>query len=245
MTNEHLISITRFVESPCELPALREIGLLGKPPFDRGSRSRRALRPLHRTMPAPAMDTSGKTAIPENKRHLGLVSGARPQRMNLKLTLHFLYVFLPHIRRSCNSQVHTGNLFELLRPVFTLPLTLLWHHLIARFRSPVVQVVGRPFYSDYIVKLSQYILSRCTVAQARMLFNRDKSYNTALAAPQFRGYRDWVTYVDVNGTTGRWIAPPHTDRSKDEVVLYFIHGEFVRSTATASAMLSADFTSRS
>lgn len=120
--------------------------------------------------------------------------------------------------------------------VITLPLTILWHHVFARFSSPVVQVVGRPFYSDFIVKLSQYILSRCTAAQARMLFNRDKSYNTAYATPHFRGYRDWVISVDVNGTTGRWIAPPHTDRSKDEVVLYYVHG----SSAFASAMTEAD-----
>ena len=115
--------------------------------------------------------------------------------------------------------------------VVTLPITIAWQHLIARWRSPIVQYVGRPFYADFVVKLSQFILSRCTAAQARMLFNRDKSYSTAYSAPPFRGYRDWVTYVDVNGTTGRWIAPPHTDRSKDEVVLYYVHGKHPRTSA--------------
>lgn len=109
--------------------------------------------------------------------------------------------------------------------VVVLPLRLVWHHLINRWRSPIVNVIGRPFYSDFVVKLSQYILSRCTAAEARILFNRTNAYSITYNGPLFAGYRDWVSPVDVKGVAGRWIAPPGTRRSEDEVVLYFIHGE--------------------
>lgn len=43
------------------------------------------------------LDTTGTTPVPANKAHLGLVSGAKPQKMTFLLALHFLYVFLPHL----------------------------------------------------------------------------------------------------------------------------------------------------
>ncbi|KAL8287450.1 hypothetical protein RQP46_003308 [Phenoliferia psychrophenolica] len=42
--------------------------------------------------------------------------------------------------------------------------------------------------------------------------------------PAFKGKKDFLSYVEVNGTAGRWIAPPGTKRSEDEVVLYYVHG---------------------
>lgn len=76
-----------------------------------------------------------------------------------------------------------------------------------------------------MVKISQYILSRATAPQARLLFNRTYAYKQVHSSRPFAGFRDWVSYVDVKGTTGRWIAPPGSKRSEDDVCLYFIHGE--------------------
>ncbi|ORY70606.1 Alpha/Beta hydrolase protein [Leucosporidium creatinivorum] len=143
-----------------------------------------------------ALDTTGTTPIPANKAHLGLVSGAKPQKMTLLLVLHFLYVFLPHL-------------------FITLPISLLWNHLFARWTSPIVQLVGRPVLAD----------GSLYRPQARLLFNRTRAYDLVHASRPFARYRDWVSYVDVKGTTGRWIAPPGTKRSEDEVCLYFVHGD--------------------
>lgn len=88
-----------------------------------------------------------------------------------------------------------------------------------------MQVVGRPFYADFVVKLAQFLLSRGTIAQSRLVFNRTQAYSIAHKSPAFAGYRDWVSYVKVAGTAGRWIAEPGTKRNEDDVVLYYIHGE--------------------
>lgn len=56
------------------------------------------------------------------------------------------------------------------------------------------------------------------------MFNRTRAYETAFDGPAFKGFKEWVSYVEVNGTAGRWIGPPGRDRSEDDVVLYFIHG---------------------
>ncbi|KAK4049149.1 hypothetical protein OIV83_004332 [Microbotryomycetes sp. JL201] len=158
------------------------------------------------------LNNQGTTPVPPNKALLQLVSGSAPRRLTLPLLLHFLYVFLPNL-------------------LFVLPARLVWHHLINRWRSNVAKI-GRPVYSDFVVKLSQFILSRCTAAEARILFNRTVAYDITFKGPQFAGYRDWVTPVDVKGVQGRWIAPPGTKRKDDEVVLYFIHGGgFVLDTA--------------
>jgi hypothetical protein len=144
--------------------------------------------------------------------------------MTFLLALHFLYVFLPHL---CEFGVRykRARLTSCSHAVITLPISLIYNHLIARWTSPIVQLVGRPVLADGVIKTSQYILSRCTAPQARLLFNRTRAYDQVHASRPFKGYRDWVSYVDVKGTTGRWIAPPGTKRSEDEVCLYFVHGE--------------------
>ncbi|KAM0786498.1 hypothetical protein ACM66B_001956 [Microbotryomycetes sp. NB124-2] len=158
------------------------------------------------------LGNQGTTPVPPNKALLQLVSGSAPRRLTLPLLLHFLYVFLPNL-------------------LFVLPARLVWHHLINRWRSGVVKI-GRPAYSDFVVKLTQYVLARCTAAEARILFNRTFAYDITFKGPQFAGHRDWVSPVDVKGVQGRWIAPPGTKRKDDEVVLYFIHGGgFVLDTA--------------
>lgn len=171
--------------------------------------------------------------MPKHKASLGLVSGARPQRLTVALTLHFLSVLLPYAcectrmtgKYDCTDKVFCSHADTPLGSlVVFLPIRIAWHHLIMRWRSPLVQVIGRPFYADFVVKISQFILSRFTIAQSRLVFNRKQAYSLAHKSPVFKGYRDWVTYVNVAGTSGRWIAQPGTKRSDDEVVLYYIHG---------------------
>ncbi|GJN90345.1 hypothetical protein Rhopal_003354-T1 [Rhodotorula paludigena] len=112
---------------------------------------------------------------------------------------------------------------ELVR-VLVLPARLLVSHVLLRWRSRIVQQVGRTALAEYLAKAAQFILSRLHVAQARIIFNRTRSYELVRRGPAFRGARDWVTRVEVNGTAGRWIATPGTQRKSDDVVLYFIHG---------------------
>jgi len=108
--------------------------------------------------------------------------------------------------------------------VIVLPIRVILAHTVLRWRSRSVRVLGRPALADFVVKLAQFILSRLHVAQSRIIFNRDRSYNLVHGGPYFKGARDWVTRVEVNGTAGRWIALPGTRRAEDQVVLYFIHG---------------------
>lgn len=103
-------------------------------------------------------------------------------------------------------------------------MRILLAHTVLRWRSRSVRVLGRPALADFVTKLAQFILSRLPVSQSRIVFNRDRSYKLVHSGPYFKGARDWVTHVEVNGTAGRWIALPGTRRAEDQVVLYFIHG---------------------
>lgn len=113
-----------------------------------------------------------------------------------------------------------------LRAVITLPCHLIWHYIINRRNSALVQVIGRPWWGDIMIQLGRYILTRSSVAQSRIIFDRVKSYKIALHKSQkdFKGRKDWLSYVSVNGTAGRWTAPPGTRRSEDEVVMFYCHG---------------------
>ncbi|GAA5958360.1 hypothetical protein JCM3765_004806 [Sporobolomyces pararoseus] len=138
---------------------------------------------------------------------LPLVRGAEPQKLTFVRIVHFLYLLIP-------------RLF-----IFG-PLRLIWHHILFRWRSPHVQEIGRTPLNNLITNLAQFILSRCDAAQTRILFDRRRSYERVWAnSPYVKKYRDWVSpVIKVNGTAGRWISKPGTDRSKDDVVIYFIHG---------------------
>lgn len=105
--------------------------------------------------------------------------------------------------------------------VFLIPLQCFLEYFVLRLFSPVVQDVGRPIYTHYLIKLVQAVYRRSTPAQLRVLADRVRSYALVHSAPKYRG---WVKKVEVNGTSGRWLAAPETDRKKDDVVVYFIHG---------------------
>ncbi|GAA5850101.1 hypothetical protein JCM9279_004909 [Rhodotorula babjevae] len=141
----------------------------------------------------------------DRKVRLDLVRAAPDQALTLRRVLHFLAVVLPHM-------------------FIVLPVRVMFAHTVLRWRSRSVRVLGRPALADFVVKLAQFILSRLHVAQSRIIFNRERSYNLVHGGPYFKGARDWVTRVEVNGTAGRWIALPGTRRAEDQVVLYFIHG---------------------
>ncbi|GAA5858740.1 hypothetical protein JCM1840_006536 [Sporobolomyces johnsonii] len=143
----------------------------------------------------------------EKRVELRLVRGAPPQKLTGRMFLHFLYLVFPQI-------------------FVIIPLRVLWHHVLNRRWSPLVQILGRKALADAVTKIAQFILSRAHVEQSRIVFNRDRSYRLIHAiSPYFRGqWRSWVERIEVNGTAGRWIAKPGTERKKDEAVLYFIHG---------------------
>lgn len=158
-------------------------------------------------LPTPQLDTMAPSSTEKSSStpKLALVRGGPVPVFTVKLFVHFLYIFLPRL-------------------FITLPLGIFYHHVLMRWRSSVVQVVGRPWYADFVAQLSAYYLGRASVAEARLLFNRTQAYDMVHAGPHFSGYRDWVSYVKVNGTAGRWLAPPNTKRSEDEVVFFYIHG---------------------
>lgn len=125
--------------------------------------------------------------------------------MTLNEFLNFVLVFLPNF-------------------LFSIPVSILWHHVINRFRSSIVNVVGRPLYADIPIRITRFLFARATPAQLRVIFNGTAAYKTAYAGPDFKGFEKWVSYVKVNGTAGRWIAPPSGDRAKDDLVMFFVHG---------------------
>ncbi|GAA5888648.1 hypothetical protein JCM6882_009031 [Rhodosporidiobolus microsporus] len=107
---------------------------------------------------------------------------------------------------------------------FLLPVRTLASYTLLRFFSPQVRTAGRPIVADYLTKATQFFTSRTSVPQARLAFNSTTAYAIAFASPSFNGVRDWLTKVNVNGTSGRWIAKPGSPRKNDDVVLYYIHG---------------------
>ncbi|BGP33474.1 hypothetical protein JCM10296v2_005276 [Rhodotorula toruloides] len=151
--------------------------------------------------------TSNQPDKAQEKKHviLPLSRAAPDQVLNLRLILHFLALVLPQI-------------------FIVLPARIFVTHVLLRWRSPIVRVIGRPALADYVSKLAQFILSRCHTAQVRIVFDRVRSYKLVQSGPYFKGCRDWVTKVEVNGTAGRWIALPGTRREEDDVVLFFVHG---------------------
>ncbi|GAA5832343.1 hypothetical protein JCM11251_006416 [Rhodosporidiobolus azoricus] len=118
---------------------------------------------------------------------------------------------------------------------FFLPIRTIASYTLLRLFSPQVRTAGRPIIADYIAKATQFFCSRCSVPQARLVFNRTTSYAIACASPSFTGVRNWISKVEVNGTSGRWLAKPGSKRSEDDVVVYYIHGGgFTTDTGAAS-----------
>ena len=57
-----------------------------------------------------------------------------------------------------------------------------------------------------------------------------------LLVSEMKSQSTYRIQISVNGTEGRWIAPPNTDRSQDQIVLYYLHGgAFVLVSISTSA----------
>ena len=102
-----------------------------------------------------------------------------------------------------------------------LPLKLFLGYFVFRPFNPLVKDIGRPLLADALVRQIATCYDRWTPAQIRILLDRKRSYALTHAASEFKG---WIQHVKVNGTAGRWLAPPKTDRKDDDVVIYFVHG---------------------
>ncbi|GAA5888645.1 hypothetical protein JCM6882_009030 [Rhodosporidiobolus microsporus] len=76
----------------------------------------------------------------------------------------------------------------------------------------------------FLTHLVQFLICRLHVAQVRIILDRERSYDRVHKTPRFREYQEWLSRVEVNGTAGRWIARPGTQRKDDDVVIYYVHG---------------------
>lgn len=158
---------------------------------------------------------------PFNKKQLQLTPGPR-QQLSLLEKLHFgLILVAPLCKLTARNLLPR---LTLLSPVTVIPASIIKNYILLRFMSPVVQL-GRPVTGFIAQFVSQHFFGRTSVAQARLVFNRDGSYKKVFAGPAFEGIRDWVARVDrEDGVSGWWIAPPTTKRTDDDVVMLYIHG---------------------
>ncbi|GAA5850008.1 hypothetical protein JCM9279_004881 [Rhodotorula babjevae] len=115
--------------------------------------------------------------------------------------------------------------FLCLQLFFILPTRLFFEFIAFRWFSPVVHHVGRPLLAHFFIKLVQFNVTRGVPAQIRILVNSTRSYALAHATPTFlKAGKGWAKKVQVCGTEGWWIGDPQHDKSKADVVVYFIHG---------------------
>lgn len=123
--------------------------------------------------------------------------------------------------------------------VFVLPTRLFFEFVVFRWFSPIVQHVGRPLVAHFFIKLVHFNVTRSVPAQIRILVNSTRSYALAHATPTFlKAGKGWARKVEVNGTKGWWIGDSKNDKSKDDVVVYFIHGgAFLCGSSRACASL--------
>ncbi|GAA5998523.1 uncharacterized protein JCM10292_002756 [Rhodotorula paludigena] len=137
---------------------------------------------------------------------LSVNRAAPDQRLSLFLVLHFVFCFL------------LPQLF------FVIPARLFLEYVVCRWFSPVV-AIGRPLVAHFVVRLGQVYACGTVPAVTRIVMGSNTSYTLTHTGPAFvKAGRGWATKVKANGTEGWWIAPPKTDRAKDDVVLYFVHG---------------------
>ncbi|GAA5971405.1 hypothetical protein JCM21900_006793 [Sporobolomyces salmonicolor] len=107
------------------------------------------------------------------------------------------------------SSVHLGLvMFALL---VRLPFHILRQYIFLRPPSPLVQLLGRPASVEVGVQAVRLLFGKVYLAPSRPVFaKREKD--------------DWVQLVEMNGIKGTSLAPPKTERNKDDLVLYFLHG---------------------
>ncbi|KAK4701692.1 hypothetical protein P7C70_g4539, partial [Phenoliferia sp. Uapishka_3] len=134
---------------------------------------------------------------------LPLVRGAPDVKLSFLRGLQLALVILPRILVDAT--------FNVLR-----------HFVFTRSSSPLVQEVGRSAVGDIIQRSIRNYFAWATFAQIRVVLNRNISHKLSLFADMKS--QGWVEYVHINGTKGRWIAPPGTNREDDKLVLLWVHG---------------------
>lgn len=121
--------------------------------------------------------------------------------------------------------------------ISSLPFTLLRHFVLLRWRSPFVRI-GRGIPGAISTLVTQHMFGRTSLAQARLVLGKS-TYTKAYASAVFKGFSDWVSLTECEGSVGRWIAAPGTRRSNDDLVLFYIHGERSQSLGSRIAETSA------
>lgn len=98
-----------------------------------------------------------------------------------------------------------------------LPFYLLYHYVFFRHRSPLVQTAGRNPLAEMINHFAKIVFNNFPLPGSRAIF----------ATQLFLRGDKWIERVTTEaGVKGVWIRPPGTERKGDELVLYWIHGQF-------------------
>ncbi|GAA5926848.1 alpha/beta hydrolase [Sporobolomyces koalae] len=125
---------------------------------------------------------------------LELIDGSRPLRHTFSTWLHFVLTLI----------------FTLLK----LPFHLTWHYVLCRRRSPLVSIGRHPLAQISIV-LTKWSFGNTFLPPSRLLY----------AAQLFLRNDPWIERIELeSGLRAVWVRPPDTERSRDDVVLYWIHG---------------------
>ncbi|GAA5908724.1 hypothetical protein JCM6882_008185 [Rhodosporidiobolus microsporus] len=134
---------------------------------------------------------------------------------------------------------HRHNIHTVLHSVLTtlalflrIPVHLVWHYILTRWRSPLVQELGRSPLSQVEVLVVRQFFLQSYLATSRSIFR------SGLPSK-------WLQKAEIPGTKGVWWAPPGTEgkRGEDDLVLLWIHGGgFFVDTAPACGLYFAQLT---
>ncbi|GAA5855193.1 hypothetical protein JCM9279_007586 [Rhodotorula babjevae] len=125
-------------------------------------------------------------------------------------------------RHSLGSTLHA--LLSTTALLLRLPFHLIYHFVLFRSTSPIVQELGRSPLAETAAVLVRHIFLHLGVAPGRALFS------LGMGLPS-----SWVTRADAGGVKAYWVAPPSSggsSKKSDDLVLYWIHGgAFTHDTA--------------
>jgi len=114
-----------------------------------------------------------------------------------------------------------------------LPFHLVYHFVLFRSTSPLVQELGRSPLAETAAVLVRHIFLHLGVAPGRALFSVGMSLPSS-----------WVTRANAGDVKAYWIAPPSSggsSKKSDDLCLYWIHGEsgFLSLSLRRAARLTA------
>ncbi|GAA5907540.1 hypothetical protein JCM8208_001410 [Rhodotorula glutinis] len=124
-------------------------------------------------------------------------------------------------RRTLGSTLHA--LLSSAALLLHLPFHLIYHFVLFRSTSPLVQVLGRSPLAETAAVLVRHIFLHLGIAPGRALFS------LGMGLPS-----SWVTRADAGEVKANWVAPPSSGPSHkdDDLVLFWIHGgAFTHDTA--------------